>query len=150
MPIRGIFHDLEQRKQGIENLDVERVKQELASGQDVLLVDLREIQERVDLGALPKSKHVPRGMLESWADPASPYYRDWFQEDRRTILYCAGGVRSVLAVHSMLEMGFTNVAHLDTGFSGWKQAGEPIEDVASTSRWVRREKPTRPEAEAPE
>jgi rhodanese-related sulfurtransferase len=80
-------------------------------------------------------------MLEFGADPASPYYRDWFQEDRRTILYYAGGVRSVPAVHSMLETGFTNVAHLETGFAGWQQAGEPIEDLVSTSRWLRREKP---------
>ncbi len=150
MPIKPISAAVEEAKRQIENLSPEQLRKELDAGGELLLVDLREIQERVDLGALPKSKHVPRGMLEFWADPASPYYRDWFQEDRRTILYCAGGVRSVLAVLSMLEMGFTNVAHLETGFSGWKQAGEPIEDVASTSRWVRREKPTRPEAEAAE
>ena len=141
MAIKNIFAEVEAKKQDIENLSVADLKAALREDPDLLLLDLREIQERVDLGAIPGSKHVPRGMLEFWADPASPYYRDWFQEDRRTILYCAGGVRSVLAVHSMLEMGFTNVAHLETGFAGWKQAGEPIEDVASTSRWVRREKP---------
>ena len=117
------------------------MKAELKSGDDLLLVDLREIQERVDLGAVPGSKHVPRGMLEFWADPASPYYRDWFQENRRTILYCAGGIRSVLAAETLMDMGFSNVAHLESGFGGWQKSGEPIDDVASTSRWIRREKP---------
>jgi rhodanese-related sulfurtransferase len=140
VPIRSVFADIDKRKQRLENLSVEQVKKELASNPELLLVDLREIQERVDLGAVPGSKHVPRGMLEFWADPESPYYRDWFAEDRRTILYCAGGVRSVLAAEALIDMGFSNVAHLEPGFAGWQKAGEPIEDVASTSRWVRRDK----------
>jgi rhodanese-related sulfurtransferase len=141
VPIRSVFADIDKRKERLENLSVEQLKTELASGDEVLLVDLREIQERVDLGAVPGSKHVPRGMLEFWADPESPYYRDWFTEDRRTIVYCAGGVRSVLAAEALMDMGFRNVAHLEPGFAGWQKAGEPIEDVAATSRWVRREKP---------
>jgi len=140
VPIRSVFADIDKRKQRLENLSVEQVKKELASNPELLLVDLREIQERVDLGAVPGSKHVPRGMLEFWADPESPYYRDWFTEDRRTILYCAGGVRSVLAAETLIDMGFGNVAHLEPGFAGWQKSGEPIEDVASTSRWVRRDK----------
>lgn len=140
MPIRSVFADIERRKEKLENLSVEQVKAELAANPDLLLVDLREIQERVDLGAIPGSKHVPRGMLEFWADPESPYYRDWFAEERRTILYCAGGVRSVLAAEALTGMGFRDVAHLEPGFAGWREAGEPIEDVASTSRWVRRDR----------
>jgi len=140
VPIRSVFADIEQRKKKLQNLSVEQLKAEMGADGDVFVVDLREIQERVDLGAVPGSKHVPRGMLEFWADPKSPYYRDWFQEDRRTILYCAGGVRSVLAADALIDMGFTNVAHLELGFAGWQKAGEPIEDIASTSRWVRRPK----------
>lgn len=140
MPIRSVFSDIARRKEKLENLSVEQVKAELAANPDLLLVDLREIQERVDLGAIPGSKHVPRGMLEFWADPESPYYRDWFAEERRTIVYCAGGVRSVLAAEVLTEMGFRDVAHLEPGFAGWREAGEPIEDVASTSRWVRRDR----------
>ena len=68
------------------------------------------------------------------------YYRDYFQEDRRTIVFCAGGGRSVLAVKALKEMGFNNVAHLESGFGGWKNAGEPLEDVSKTSRWMRRPK----------
>jgi len=79
-------------------------------------------------------------MLEFWASPASPYYRDYFQEGRRTIVFCAGGGRSVLAVNALKEMGFNNVAHLESGFGGWKNAGEPLKDVSKTSRWMRRPK----------
>ena len=139
MPIKNIFTDLEQKKAHIENLSIDDLIRELESDIDVLLVDLRELQERVDLGTIPGSKHVPRGMLEFWADPSSPYYRDWFQEDRRTVVFCAGGGRSVLAVLALEDMGFTNVAHVEEGFRGWKESGRPVEDVAATSRWVRRE-----------
>lgn len=138
MPIKNIFEAVQREKASIDNLSVDDLKQALAENADLLLLDIREIQERVDLGTIPGSIHVPRGMLEFWADPASPYYRDYFQEDRRTVVFCAGGGRSVLAVKALEDMGFANVAHLEPGFGGWQKAGEPIEDVASTSRWVRR------------
>ena len=141
MAIKSIFAQVEAVKQDIENLSVEELKAELAGGGDTLLLDIREIQEQVDLGTIPGAKHAPRGMLEFWADPGSPYYRDWFQEDRRTVLFCAAGGRSALAVEALANMGFTNVAHLEAGFAGWKDAGEEIEDAGATSRWVRRGKP---------
>ena len=140
MAIKKIFALVEEVKGEIENLSVAALKREL-DAPDVLVADIRELQERVDLGTIPGAKHVPRGMLEFWADPASPYYRDWFQEDRRIVLFCAGGGRSALAAKALQDMGFANVAHLEPGFSGWQEAGEPIEDVQATSRWVRREKP---------
>ena len=138
MPIKRIFAMVEAVKRGIENLSIEALKAEL-DDPELLLADIREIQERVDLGTIPGSRHVPRGMLEFWADPASPYYRDWFAgEDRRIVLFCAGGGRSALAAKALGEMGFTNVAHLEAGFTGWQQAGEEVEDVSTRSRWVRR------------
>ena len=141
MAIKSIFAAVEAVKENIENLSVEELKTELAAGEDVLLLDIREIQEQVDLGTIPGARHAPRGMLEFWADPGSPYYRDWFQEDRRTVLFCAAGGRSALAVAALADMGFSNVAHLESGFGGWRDAGEEVEDVAAKSRWVRREKP---------
>ena len=138
MAIKSIFFEVESVKQGIENLSVEDLKRELAGGGDTLLLDIREIQERVDLGTIPGARHAARGMLEFWADPGSPYYRDWFQENRRTVLFCAAGGRSALAVKALADMGFTDVAHLEAGFAGWKEAGEDIEDTRATSRWVRR------------
>ena len=136
MAIRKIFEIVEDVKREIENLTIEELKAEL-DDPGLLLADIREIQERVDLGTIPGSKHVPRGMLEFWADPHSPYYRDWFDENRRIVLFCAGGGRSALAAKALGEMGFANVAHLEAGFSGWQLAGEAVEDVSATSRWVR-------------
>lgn len=138
MPIKNIFKEVDSLKQEIENLTVEDLKKKLAADPELLLIDLREIQERVDLGTIPGSKHVPRGMLEFWADPASPYFRDYFKEDGRFVVFCAGGGRSVYATLALKDMGYSNVAHLESGFTGWKAAGEPIEDIASTSRWIRR------------
>ena len=142
MPIKNIFAETNELKKGIENLSVDDLKKEMAGNPDLLLLDIREIQEQVDRGTIPGAIHCARGMMEFWASPDSPYYRDYFQEDRRTVLFCAGGGRSVLATIALKDMGFTNVAHLEAGFGGWQKAGEEIEDVASTSRWVRREKPS--------
>jgi rhodanese-related sulfurtransferase len=139
MAIRNVFeHALEVGKT-LDNLQVEDVKRELAQDGEVLLLDIRELQELIDKGSIPGAKHVPRGMLEFWADPASPYARDYFEENKRTIIFCAGGGRSVYAVKALQDMGFTNVAHLSTGFGGWLGAGESIEDVSATSRWMRRD-----------
>ena len=138
MPIKSIFAEVAQKKKEIENLSVEDLIAEQADNPDLLLLDIREIQERVDLGTIPGAKHAPRGMLEFWADPEGPYFRDYFQENRRTILFCAGGGRSVLAVVALKNLGFSNVAHLEDGFGGWQNAGNQIEDVAATSRWIRR------------
>jgi rhodanese-related sulfurtransferase len=137
--IKEIFAAVAAAKQQIDNLSIDELKAEMARDPDLLLVDIRELQERVDLGTLPGAKHAPRGMLEFWADPKSPYYRDYFTEGRRMVLFCAGGGRSALAAVALKEMGFTDVAHLEVGFNGWQKAGEPVEDVKATSRWVRRE-----------
>ena len=139
MPLRSIFQAVERARSRIENLSVDALAAELEKDPDLLLLDIRELQERVDLGTIPGAKHVPRGMLEFWADPDSRYFRDYFREDRRTVLFCAAGGRSALATETLLDMGFTNVAHLASGFAGWQDAGRAVEDVSATSRWVRRE-----------
>lgn len=138
--IKPVWERVDQIKKSLENLSVDETESEMAAGGDRLLVlDIREIQERVDSGAIPGSVHAPRGMLEFWADPASEYYRDYFTPDKRIILYCAGGGRSALAAQALKDMGFADVAHVEDGFTGWKKAGKPVQDVASTSRWVRRD-----------
>ena len=139
MPIQRIFEQVEQAKQAICNLSVEALLDEMRETPELLLLDIRELQERILLGTIPGAKHVPRGMLEFWADPTSPYARDYFAEDRRTILFCAGGGRSALASLTLQQMGFTNVAHLEQGFTAWQQSSQDIEDVRSTSRWVERQ-----------
>jgi rhodanese-related sulfurtransferase len=141
MAIRNVFEDTKAHKANIENLGVADLQGEQRGAEPPLVIDIRELQEVLDLGTIPGAKHVPRGMLEFWADPASPYYRDYFEEDRRTVVFCAGGGRSVYALLALKDMGFKNVAHLDPGFNGWKKAGGAVEDVSATSRWVRRDKP---------
>ena len=138
MPIKPIWESVNELKKEIQNLSVDELLSEIDANPDLLVVDLREIQECVDKGTIPGAKNVPRGMLEFWADPSSPYYRDYFLAERRTVVFCAGGGRSVFAVKSLLDMGFEDVAHLEQGFGGWEKAGQEIEDVASKSRWVRR------------
>lgn len=140
MPIKSIFATVGEIKQNIENLSVEALKQELAERDDLLLVDVREIQEYVDLGAIPGARHAPRGMLEFWADPESPYFRDFFTPEARIVVYCAGGGRSALAAKALLDMGYADVAHLEPGFNGWAKAGEAVQETASASRWMRKPK----------
>ena len=107
---------------------------------EAVLVDIRDIRELAKSGRVPDAVHAPRGMLEFWADPESPYYRDYFQEDRRIVVFCAAGGRSALAALALQEMGFPDVAHLEPGFAGWENANKTVEDVSTTSRWIRREK----------
>jgi len=126
MPIKGALDLVAQAKAEIENLSVDQVKQEMARG-DAIIVDIRDGEERAQNGAIPGSKHVTRGMLEFNADPSLPYHKDFFQPDQRIILHCASGGRSALAAKTLKEMGYTNVAHLETGFRGWSEAGAPIE-----------------------
>jgi len=109
-------------KQRIENLTPDQVAAELAQG-DVLLVDLRESEERAQKGAIPGAVHAPRGMLEFYADPASSYHRAEFDPARRTILYCAGGGRSALAAATLQQLGYRRVAHLDGGLTAWTASG---------------------------
>ena len=111
-----------QAKQRIENLTPDQVAAELARG-DVLLVDLRESEERAQKGAIPGAVHAPRGMLEFYADPANDDHRPEFDPKRRTILYCAGGARSAPAAETLQQLGYTRVAHLEGGFTAWTASG---------------------------
>jgi len=98
----------------------------LAKRDDVVIVDIRDVRERQKLGFIPDSVHAPRGMLEFWVDPDSPYHKPVFAEDKKYILHCASGWRSALAAASLLDMGF-EVAHITEGFSGWVEAGGAVE-----------------------
>lgn len=119
-------------KQRVQNLTVDQVADERRRG-DALLVDLREPSERRENGAIPGAVHAPRGMLEFWADPTSPYHRDEFAPERRIIFHCASGGRSALAADTLQEMGYTNVVHLDGGFTAWKEQEQPVETVPGTT-----------------
>ncbi len=97
----------------------------------VQFIDLRDPRELEREGVIPGAFHAPRGMLEFWVDPASPYHKPVFnQPGTHYVLFCAGGWRSALAARTMLEMGVENVAHLHGGFGAWKAAGAPVAQQA--------------------
>jgi rhodanese-related sulfurtransferase len=112
----------------VENLTPEQVAAEVEEG-ETILIDIREDDERLQSGAIPNALRAPRGMLEFWADPTSPYHREEFDPTRRTILYCASGGRSALAADTLQRMGYGNVAHLDGGIKAWKEAEKPVEEI---------------------
>lgn len=94
---------------------------------DVVLVDIRDPRELQRDGKIPGAFHAPRGMLEFWIDPTSPYYKDVFGQDKKYVFFCAGGMRSVLATKVAQDMGLKPVAHIIGGFGAWKAAGGPVE-----------------------
>ncbi|MAC79771.1 MAG: rhodanese [Rhodobacteraceae bacterium] len=97
---------------------------------DVVFVDLRDRRELEREGRIPGAFHCPRGMLEFWIDPESPYHKPVFAEPRTFLFYCASAWRSALATKAAQDMGLTPVAHVEGGFKAWKEAGGPVEDVA--------------------
>ncbi|MEE8330581.1 MAG: rhodanese-like domain-containing protein [Acidimicrobiia bacterium] len=109
----------------IRTLSVEEARDAQASG--ALLVDLRDVREVQRDGMIPGSYHVPRGMLEFWVDPSSPYHHEALTSADQLVLYCDLGWRSALAAKTLQEMGFTNVGHIGGGLEAWKDVGGPIE-----------------------
>lgn len=112
-------------RQRVRNLSVNEVAEALDLGR-VTLIDLREPEEVERDGHIPNAVLAPRGMLEFWADPASPYHRDEFDPTARTVLYCASGGRSALAALALQDLGYVDVAHLDGGLTAWRTSGRPV------------------------
>lgn len=123
---RGMHVLIDEANREVETLDVAQTKAALARG-DAVLIDLRDPREIAREGRIPGAFSCPRGMLEFWIDPASPYAKPIFQEDRKFIFHCAGGWRSALAAKTAQDMGLKPVAHLAGGFTAWRDAGEPVE-----------------------
>ena len=99
---------------------------------NVVMVDIRDPRELERDGRIPGAFHATRGMLEFWIDPASPYYKPVFGEDKQFVFFCAGGLRSVLAAKTAQDMGLKPVAHMIGGFGAWKAAGGAIETGPKT------------------
>ena len=97
---------------------------------DTVFVDIRDVRELEREGMIPGAFHAPRGMLEFWVDPESPYHKELFASGKRFVLYCASGWRSALATDTLREMGLDRVAHIEGGFNGWKQAGGDVAEKA--------------------
>jgi rhodanese-related sulfurtransferase len=98
---------------------------------DVTFVDIRDIRELDREGRVPGALHCPRGMLEFWIDPQSPYHKPIFAEDKRFVFFCAGGLRSALAAQTAQNMGLRPVAHINGGFGAWQRANGPTEPPKS-------------------
>ena len=96
---------------------------------DLILIDIRDIRELKKTGKILGAKHMPRGMLEFWLDPESPYYKKEISPDVTKVLYCASNWRSALATKSIQEMGFNNVCHVSGGFQAIVDEGYEIEDI---------------------
>jgi rhodanese-related sulfurtransferase len=116
---KGIKQLVEEANKQVEQLSMEQVLAD-ESG-DLILVDIRDVRELDRGGMIPDAVHAPRGMLEFWVDPASPYHKEVFaQEDKTYVLYCQSAWRSALAAKSLHDMGMRNLKHITGGFKAWK------------------------------
>ena len=93
---------------------------------DAILIDIRDIRELQRDGRIEGAFHAPRGMLEFWADPDSPYHKEIFATKGELVLFCASSWRSALAAKTLQDMGFSNIRDMDGGFTAWKTASLPI------------------------
>lgn len=97
----------------------------------VQFVDIRDVRELEREGMVPGAFHAPRGMLEFWVDPDSPYHKDVFASGKKFVLYCQSAWRSALATKALRDMGLEPVAHVEGGFRAWKEAGHPVAEKPS-------------------
>ena len=116
---------LDQANAAVRTLTVDEARA-MHANPDVVFVDLRDPRELEREGRMPGAFHCPRGMLEFWIDPESPYAKPVFQEDKTFVFFCAGGWRSALAAQTAQQMGLRPVAHLEGGFGAWKKADGPV------------------------
>lgn len=112
----------------IQTLSFEEANK-LLDNPDVQFVDIRDIRELISEGTIPGSLHAPRGMLEFWVDPDSPYFKSVFEEKKKFILFCRSSWRSALATATLKEMGLENVAHISGGYSTWVKSGGTTEPI---------------------
>lgn len=103
----------------------------LHGNEEHVFVDIRDVRELEREGQVPGALHAPRGMLEFWVDPESPYHKEIFASGKKFVFFCAAGWRSALATNTVREMGLENVCHIDGGFSAWKEKGGAVEERAS-------------------
>lgn len=127
---RGIAELVAFADEKVSAMAPEQVEMYLATApRGVLLIDIRDIREVKREGKILGSFHIPRGMLEFWIDPDSPYYKSQFENAEELILYCNKGARSALATQTLMEMGVTKIAHMSGGFTRWVEEGRKVIDA---------------------
>jgi rhodanese-related sulfurtransferase len=129
MPITPVKQLVDEATAAIRTLSL--AEAQAALGQPgMLFVDIRDVRELEREGVIPGALHAPRGMLEFWVDPASPYFKADFAGaaagEQTLVLFCAGAWRSALSAKQLQDMGFPKVAHIEGGFGAWKAAGAPV------------------------
>jgi rhodanese-related sulfurtransferase len=122
---KSVLDLINDAKKSIEKLTPEELQREIST-KDITLIDIREPDESKNSGAISKSFNAPRGLLEFYADPKTPYHMPVFNKSNRLILYCASGGRSALACATLKEMGFRNIGHLEGGLKAWVEAGYQV------------------------
>lgn len=116
----------------IDTVDVDAMRAAVEDP-DTVVVDIRDVRELERTGTIPGAVHAPRGMLEFWVDPTSPYHREVFAEPKRFVFYCQSGWRSALATKAVQDMGLESVAHLGGGIAAWLEADGETEARAPRS-----------------
>ena len=125
MSIRSSKEMVEAAKAEITSLSTQEAAERVASG-EAIFVDIRDIRELDREGRIEGAVHAPRGMLEFWVDPESPYHREVFATDKTLILFCAAAWRSALATKTLQDMGVENAAEMEGGFQAWVEEGRPV------------------------
>ena len=126
----GIKELLDEANSRIETISVETVFS-LLDDSNVQIVDIRDVRELEREGTIAGAFHAPRGMLEFWVDPESPYHKPIFASGKRFVLFCGSGWRSALSADVLTRMGLPRVCHMEGGFKAWKEAGNPVQAVAA-------------------
>ena len=124
-PRKGFQQMVNEAKSRIKTISLEEAKGRLGSDR-VVFVDLRDVRELEREGLIPGAFHCPRGMLEFWIDPESPYHKDVFASGKEFVFYCNGAWRSALAADVAQQMGLPRVVEMEGGFTAWKNAGLPV------------------------
>jgi rhodanese-related sulfurtransferase len=122
---KGVKQLVAEANAEIETVGLDEAKK-LLEDDSVQFVDIRDVRELERDGMIPGAFHAPRGMIEFWVDPDSPYYKDVFGSGKKFVLYCASAWRSALAAKALKDMGMDKVAHMEGGFSAWKKSGAPV------------------------
>jgi rhodanese-related sulfurtransferase len=127
---KGFRQMVDEAKARIKTISLEEAHARLGKD-DVVFVDLRDVRELEREGMIPGAFHCPRGLLEFWIDPDSPYHKDVFASGKEFVFYCNGAWRSALATDVAQQMGLAPVCEMDGGFTAWKNAGFPVADRAA-------------------
>jgi rhodanese-related sulfurtransferase len=127
---KGFKQLVDEAKARIKTLSLDDAKQRLGK-EGVVFVDLRDVRELEREGVIPGAFHCPRGMLEFWLDPESPYHKPIFATGKEFVFFCNASWRSALAADTAQQMGLEGVSEMDGGFTAWKAAGLPVAERAA-------------------